>query len=344
METSVGQVQTLQPAHASRKDVLTLWLGIAFSAAFTGLIWITGDMLKVFPHLPQKDALWYFWQLPSRTLAGEISAWGLYALHQIASWGTIWYAQRYVKKYTTSLHPINIVALGMNAFFILLHFVQTHIWYDGLAQSVSVLTSQGSVIVLLVWVLLMENNRRGLIVGKRLPFPQRVVQFARKYHGYFFSWAIIYTFWYHPMENTYGHLVGFFYMFLLMLQSSLFFTRIHVNRYWTFTLEVLVLFHGTLVALYQGNGLWPMFLFGFGGIFIITQMHGLGLKTWMKWGFLALYVAGVAVVYSMTGVSHLWQVSAIALIDYPAVIVLALILGGIVYATGWRRNAKPTKA
>jgi hypothetical protein len=28
------------------------------------------------------------------------------------------------------------------------------------------------------------------------------------------------------MENTWGHLVGFFYMFLLMLQGSLFFTRI----------------------------------------------------------------------------------------------------------------------
>ncbi|MDQ2902092.1 MAG: hypothetical protein M3Y81_00885 [Chloroflexota bacterium] len=339
METTIGQAKPLHPSRVPRKDMLTLWLGIAFSAAFTGLIWLTGDALKVFPHLPQQGPLWYFWKLPSPTIAGEITAWGFYALHQVASWGTIWYAQRHVKKYTTGLHPINMLALGMNASFILLHFVQTHLWYDGLAQNVSVLTSQGSVIVLLVWVLLMENNRRGLIVGHKLPFPQRIIQFARKYHGYLFSWAIVYTFWYHPMENTYGHLIGFFYMFLLMLQSSLFFTRIHINRYWTFTQEVLVLFHGTLVALYQGNGLWPMFLFGFGGIFIITQMHGLGLKTWMKWGFLALFVAGVVGVYSITGVSHLWQVSAIPLIDYPAVIVLALIIAGIVYATGWRRNA-----
>ena len=34
--------------------------------------------------------------------------------------------------------------------------------------------------------------------------------------------------------------------------------------------------HGTLVAVMQGNGIWPMFLFGFAGIFVITQMHGLG--------------------------------------------------------------------
>ncbi|HZS76217.1 MAG TPA: hypothetical protein VFA41_06335 [Ktedonobacteraceae bacterium] len=320
-----------------RKDVLALWLGIAFSAVFTGVIWLTGDALKVFPHLPQQGPAWYFWKLPAPSLPAEITAWGFYALHQVASWGTIWYAQTHVKKYTTGLHRINIIALGMNAFFILLHFVQTHIWYDGLAQNVSVFSSQGSVIVLLVWVLLMENNRRGLIVGKKLPFSQRVIQFARKYHGYFFSWAIIYTFWYHPMENTSGHLVGFFYMFLLMLQSSLFFTRIHINRYWTFTQEVLVLVHGTMVALYQGHGLWPMFLFGFAGIFLITQMHGLDLRPWMKWGFLALFIAGVVAVYASRGWSHLWEVAAIPLIDYPAVIVLALILGLIVRVTGWQR-------
>ncbi len=43
------------------------------------------------------------------------------------------------------------------------------------------------------------------------------------------------------MEPTNGHLIGFFYMFLLMLQGSLFFTRIHVNRWWTLIQEFLVL-------------------------------------------------------------------------------------------------------
>ena len=52
----------------------------------------------------------------------------------------------------------------------------------------------------------------------------------RKYHGYVFAWATVYTFWYHPMENTAGHLIGFFYMFLLLLQGSLFLTRIHINK------------------------------------------------------------------------------------------------------------------
>ena len=98
---------------------------------------------------------------------------------------------------------------------------------------------------------------------------------ARRYHGYYFAWAIVYTFWYHPMEATSGHLIGFLYLFLLLLQGSLFLTRAHVNRWWTLALEVAVLAHGTLVAIMQGEGMWPMFAFGFGGIFVITQMHGL---------------------------------------------------------------------
>ena len=71
-----------------------------------------------------------------------------------------------------------------------------------------------------------------------MPIKQEIIRFARKYHGYFFAWATIYTFWYHPMDNTTGHLIGFFYMFLLLLQGSLFLTRIHVNKYWTVVQEV----------------------------------------------------------------------------------------------------------
>jgi hypothetical protein len=147
--------------HSPRGDVRALWLGIAFSALFTGVIWLTGFALKSFPHLPQQGPSWYFWKLSARSLPAELSVWGLYAAHQLSLGGIIWYAQTHVKKYTTGLHTINKVALGVNAFFIVLHLVQTHLWYDGLAQDVSVYSSQGSVIVLLLWVLLMENNRRG---------------------------------------------------------------------------------------------------------------------------------------------------------------------------------------
>jgi hypothetical protein len=213
--------------------------------------------------------------------------------------------------------------LGLNALFIVLHFAQTHLWYDGIAQDVSIWTSQGSVILMLVLILLMENRRRGLVWGWKAPIPEDTVSFVRKYHGYVFSWAIVYTFWYHPMVNTSGHLIGFFYMFLLMLQGSLFFTRIHVNRWWTFVQEVTVLFHGTLVAVMQGNGLWPMFAFGFGGLLILTQMHGLPVGRLVRWALLALYVAGALLTYGALGWGRLNEIVRIPLIEYAAVLLLA---------------------
>ena len=210
-----------------------MWGGIAFSLAFTALIWWAGQRLASIPHLPDQGAAWYYWKLPNPPSGRHFTAWMFYALHQITLWSLIFYAQTRVKTYTTGLHPVNVWALGVNAFFILLHFVQTHIWYDGLAQDVSIFSSQGSVILMLVAILLMENQRRGLFLGKKVSFAKRIGSFARKYHGYLFAWATVYTFWYHPMENTPGHLVGFLYMFLLLLQGSLFLTRIHLNKWWT---------------------------------------------------------------------------------------------------------------
>lgn len=284
-----------------RKDKLALLGGILFSLAFTGLIAWAGQRLDHSGFYPDFGADWYYWRLPAPTFWTRAAAWGGYLLHQFTLWGLIYYAQTRVKTYSSGLHRVNVIALAANAFFILLHFVQTHLTYDGLAQDVSIWSSQVSVVILLVWTLLMENKRRGLFAGKKVNFSKRLIDFARKYHGYYFAWATIYTFWYHPMENTPGHLVGFFYMFLLLLQGSLFLTRIHTNRYWTVVQEVTVAFHGALVAVYQGNNMWPMFFFGFAGIFVLTQMHGLRLPNWTKALIFVAYLAGAVLVYSGRG-------------------------------------------
>ncbi len=317
---------TLQtPNH--RLDSPVLWGGIAFSLAFTALIWWGGARLDSVPLLPDLGASWYYWRLPNPTFWTRATAWGFYLAHQVAMWGLIYYAQTHIKKYTTGLHKVNILALGVNAFFIGLHFVQTHIWYDGLAQDVSIWSSQASVVILLIWILLMENPRRGMFFGKKVPISKEIVHFARKYHGYFFAWATIYTFWYHPMVSTSGHLIGFLYMFLLMLQGSLFFTRVHVNRYWTFILEFAVLFHGTMVAIMQANNLWPMFFFGFGGMFIITQMHGLGLSRWVRALILMVYIGATLWVYNGRGWASLNEIVRIPVIEYLSMFVLAGLIG-----------------
>jgi hypothetical protein len=272
--------------------------------------------------------------LPNPTFWTRATAWSLYLAHQLAIWGLIYYAQKSKLKYTTHLHKVNIIALGVNALFIGLHFAQTHIWYDGLAQDVSIFSSQGSVIVLLVWVMLMENQRRGLFFGKKVPISKQVTRFARKYHGYFFAWATIYTFWYHPMVSTSGHLIGFLYMFLLLLQGSLFFTRIHINKWWMFANEFAVLVHGTLVAVMQGNGIWPMFAFGFGGVFIITQMHGLGLSKRTRWAILAVYIISALAIYSQRGWVRLNEIVRIPVIEY----LLVFVLAGLIGAGLWLRS------
>ncbi len=322
-----------------RSDLLALSGGIAFSLAFTALIWWAGQRLDSIPHLPDYGADWYYWRLPEPNFWGRATAWTFYLLHQATLWGLIYYAKKRVRWYVAGLHPVNVVALAANAFFILLHFGQTHIWYDGLAQDVSIWTSLGSVVMLLIFILVMENPRRGMFFGREAPISRDVVRAIRSYHGFFFSWATIYTFWYHPMETTSGHWIGFLYMFLLLLQGSLFLTSIHVHRWWTLALEVTVLVHATLVALMQGNNLWPMFAFGFGGIFVITQMHGLSLPRWTRLLIMAIYAGAAAIVYTGLGWVRLSEIVRIPVIDYAGVFVIAWIVGGalwLVRRTGLR--------
>ena len=137
-----------------------MWAGVAFSALFTALVWALDYRLQSIELLPDTGASWYYWKLPAPTFWTRAASWGFYLAHQLAIWGIVYYAQSYRKhRYTKGLHRANVWALAANAFFILLHLAQTHIWYDGLAQDTPIWSSQGAVIVLLVWVLLMGNNR-----------------------------------------------------------------------------------------------------------------------------------------------------------------------------------------
>uniref|UniRef100_H2YWE1 Uncharacterized protein n=1 Tax=Ciona savignyi TaxID=51511 RepID=H2YWE1_CIOSA len=72
-----------------------------------------------------------------------------------------------------------------------------------------------------------------------------------------------------------------------MLQGSLIYTDMHLNRYWRLLNESWVLAHGTVVALQTGDpavaggsSLWPIFTFGFGFVFAFTQVFG--LPFWKK--------------------------------------------------------------
>ena len=123
-----------------------LWIGIVFSFAVTGLIWLLGARLDSVQLLPDQGASWYVWKLPEPTFWTRLTAWGFYAVHQIFIWGLIAYAQRNKLKYTDGLHTVNLIALEGNAAFMLLRVVQTDICYYVLAQGVSIWSNQRSVI------------------------------------------------------------------------------------------------------------------------------------------------------------------------------------------------------
>lgn len=313
---------------------LALWGGILFSIVFTAIIGLADPLLKRFV-LSAGDGtiMFYDWQLAEPTLMGRITAWSSYVIHQIILWGLIYYAQNSVKNYSKGLHPVNLWALGVNALFVVLHLFQTHIWYDALAMDMSSFTSQGSVILMLCFILVLENKRRGMFFGAKAPFSERVMSFVRKYHGYLFAWAIVYTFWFHPMVGTPGHLVGFFYTFLLMLQGSLFLTRIHVNKWWMLTQEVTVLFHGVMVAIFQGADIWRMFAFGFAAMFVLTQMHGLNLSRPTRWIIGLGYAAAVVAVYNSDWAS-LNEIIRIPVIEY----LVAFIMAGLVALGFWIKD------
>jgi hypothetical protein len=308
--------------------------GIIFSLIICGAIIALGGWLTQFKLAvePANDPLFYEWQLATKTSLGQLTAWLGFAVHQIVIWWTVWYATKHYTKYSDALRPANWWALGLNGVFIVLHYVQTAVFYDGLAQDVPSWTAQFAVALMLIWILAMETPRRGLFFGKKIKFRQAFIAGLKKYHGYFFSFAVIYTFWFHPMVPTWGHLVGFVHVILVMLQGSLMFTKVHLNRKWTFFLEVLVLPHSFQVALAQGNNLWGMFLYGFATIFIVTQLYGLNLKPWVIRSMTALYIVLVTLTYTIIRPPvAVNEVIRIPLIEY----LIIFVMYGIFLFGGW---------
>ena len=306
---------------------------IVFSVLLCAAIVAMGGILSQFEIIPHpEDGLVYEWQLAQPTAMAQLTAWLGFALHQLLIWGTILYAQsRYSKRdYQNTLRPVNMWAVGINLVFIVLHYFQTMFFYDAIAQDLPSWTAQFAVALMLIVILGIENQRRGLFFGKKVKFRRAFTDGLRRYHGYFFSFAVIYTFWFHPMIPTWGHLIGFIHVVLVMAQGSLMFMRAHLNKRWMLLLEILVLPHAAQVAVNQGNGLWPMFLFGFAAIFLVTQMHGLRLKPWVRQAFYGSFVLLALYVYLV--VREPWQVNEV--IRIPLIEYLVLFIMYWIYLLG----------
>lgn len=299
-----------QKNESNRKTAYYVWAGgLLFTVLFTLLIWIVGPFLdSVLGGLnidtgPDD----YFWKLNDRESLTMIIVWSFYIAHQFSLWGAIFWAQKNLTqlraKPTTGLTKYNWAAIIINLAFILLHLLQTHIWFDGLAQDVPIWTSQGSVIVMLAIILIIENPRRGLFLGKKMgkPMTARVSGFFRRTHPYIIAWAIVYTFWFHPMAYDPQLLSGFFYMFLLFTQISLAYTVVHINKGWIVLLESFVGIHAFVVAtttLSQAvTGIWVMFSTGFAFMFAFTYIFIFNVRREVKLGVVAGYLTALVWIY-----------------------------------------------
>ncbi|CAH1793685.1 unnamed protein product [Owenia fusiformis] len=252
-------------------------------------------------HGANADGRWYYWKLPpdQATVVTRLSVWLCYAGHQILIWWVIYQAQLSksmdpgMTKYSSNVMNFNKKAVTINVLFHILHLLQTHVTYDATAQDVSVASSQSSVIMMAIFVFVIEYKERGLFFGwptlrdtgtlsKTLRLDYKPIDLIRKYHAYPFAWASTYTFWYHPMENTLGHVTGIFYTWIILLQGSLMYTHMHTNKYWRLFLEAWVAVHGYQVAIQTGGPallgttMWPMFAFGFLIMITVTQIFTIG--------------------------------------------------------------------
>jgi hypothetical protein len=322
----MAELQTANEAHVLPYKH---WWGLLGCAGLMGVIFAMGPYSEGLVLEPDRGDMWYFWQLHEPTAITRLSAWLPFSLHWIAMWYLISRGRSERPTYVFGLHSFNLQAIAVNAFFILLHIAQTKIFYDGLAQDTHEATSLGSVVIMLFAIMLMENRRRGLVLGKKFKFMYETGDTVRRYHGYYFSWAIIYTFWYHPVELTQGHLAGFAYMFLLFLQGSLFFTRYHINRWWTMSLELLFVVHGAFVAYFimqkDQPGAWAMFFFGGVTLFLITQMHGLGLSRRGKL-FIALPLVGIMATYYLLNPDTAGLLPRVPMINYIGTILVLIVV------------------
>ena len=283
---------------------------ILFAGIFSVIIWVVGPNLDPVLQtlLPDQGADWYFWKLPSREVLTMGIVWGFYLAHQITTWGLILWAQKAYRQQRANpsqhLNRYNYAMILVNLGFIVLHLVQTHLWFDGLAQDVPIWTSQGSVIIMLILILIIEHPRRGLILGKKInkPISAQVSGFFRRNHSYIIAWAIVYTFWFHPMTYDPQLITGFFYMFLLFGQISLAYTKAHVNRAWIVLLESFVGVHALVVAVFNtlqhgSVDMWAMFGSGFAFMFVFTYIYVFKLKREIIWGITGAYILGLLWIY-----------------------------------------------
>ncbi len=307
-----------------KKEKNIFLISISTSFLLVILIYFLNPILSDVLLLPDKGPSWYYWKLPNRDAITMTIVWFLFTIHLLGNYFLI--RKRMLKKEKYFIKE-NMELLIFNFIFIILHFLQTILFYDGLAQDVPIFSSQYSVILILVTLILMQINQRGIFFSIKIKIPPKAMSSLYSIHGILFTFAIVYTFWFHPVVFTIGHAIGFLYIFLLFIQIIFIKTKIHYNKYWILILEILVAFHGASVAYFvQNSDIWPMFLFGFLFIFIATQIYSLNINRKIRLSIQVLYFLIVFIFYYNFNIKLIHQILLIPIIEYLHFLIFLIIL------------------
>jgi hypothetical protein len=92
-------------------------------------------------------------------------------------------------------------------------------------------------------ILVLQLEHRGLVLGRKIRFLDGATYLLRRYHGYVLAYLAVQQLWFHPWVATSAHAVGLAHSVLLLAQSSLIHTKMHLNPYWCLLLEAFILLH-----------------------------------------------------------------------------------------------------
>ena len=251
-------------------------IGVAASVLLALLIYMsTRSLLK--NDFSKSQELFLFKQ-PLQMLVSQ----PLYLIHQLAHWAMVYYARTHLNC-SHKLQPFHYLMAGINFVFVLLYVAWSYLFPNKLSYRLS---DELPLIVLGLsyWFLIAKSNRRGLAFGHSFPYFQGIAEVAEMCLPYYFSFAVLFKFWYKAFVDRYMHFFLRLVVELIFItHSCLVQTHIHENKSWTLLLELMVLPYFTMILLFPDEREIILLLSLIcAALFAISQMHGLDFLTRTK--------------------------------------------------------------
>ena len=226
-------------------------------------------------------------------------SWYLYICHQVLHWAMTFYAKTRLES-SHRLKPFHYWMAGMNLIFVLLHLARTR--FTGRHRSEGHPHQNFGLIgwSLSYYFLLAKSNKRGIVFGYSIPFTQGVLELFEEGLCYYFSWAVLFSFWNIPSpEGTFSLSLKLTFEIIFILHSCLIQSHTHENKYWTALLELMVIiyFYPLLDRDRYADTFLPS-LYLFAVVFVITQIHELCTRVVVKAAIMIAIAPLILVLYN----------------------------------------------